>query len=1198
MKKERVEELERMLNLVNHKTGKKLNINETVKKAVKSGILNEAEGDLDLGFDTGFEEETPEKVAGSDPKYYANKIAPKPEGSEKYFDLPYRCWLVGTFSGIIKQYVSRYNMIHEDNKIETFNEDDKIYDRKIDFGKGILGIPGAFGEMQKYVFEFYTRVYTRQLNPIEKEFSETNNNCFASDTAIKYATIILNFTLRNAVTENVISSVNIKFDTPEETERFNIAQKEAIDKILKIAPEKYDATQGNFNAWATQVMKNVVKNKLAEVSEMIPTAAYFSTIIDTLGTNNIKTNANYTRKLEAKFGKKIEKFTDSDWNKLKEESDSNFSESPKIFVGEKARYLVFNYSDKIDLAKDILNANTEKMSQHSGSISLSPGYYSNILDGALKKSVFKAVEKFPKISLKPAMSIVKPGHEDEEETKFKANLHPEDVYGANDYDYAGSMEDPGISSFEIKDITSKLLPTFSSYAFIKNKLSPFAIDIAGKKIEKLFYNIDDLKNNPEGLELYLSFLGEIFMFIFKDTMSQKSSRASVKATIAQKVEELQKKYNQLVEKIPNGEEIKSKFVLPNDYIDGLNIIANRIIDVFKKDKTKEEKIKTKETKKQLSNIMKGIISESRREKLLAKLLKENKTILNEAAAEEVKSVVSNLTTNAKFSKKFNELSEKERMNLIEKTADILSGKINRTQKFNIKLPANSLVISILLFIVSSSSISNESIKQNAYNALFAIIYNNVGLLKLVAKMGAGEHYNEEMYEDKYEDLVLNAVEKKMSEIKNSNSFDPSKSNGITFLVNILKNKFIDLLKSSKEKIIGKTISIDAPSKGTGDFSDEEENKFGWFQKDASGSVLPAEGDAEELNMSEPEIEPTLASGKGFEKMLQNVSSKYGFNLKQFIKNKFSDKKIFSYEKSGAEYYILAKDNHFLTIQDMVLLMLEFMSGKGEPSYYSEQGSPKYAKFIDYVITDKGNSLYNLNTKKTTTEIDNLTDNDPSSIRPNRVAIFRLQEGIRKAIMEKMKQAKEKGSLFEEIKNKINPIIKKYYLIKESKKKDVELEEERIANPDGKEFVDKHENFIGSQVFGEDIGNIGKDTDWKDGMYGVFSYGIQFPIYIYTNLEFEDQDGDKKNKDGKFRWFGNIEDYKFDIDEDGKSEIMKSVQKHKELLKPSASIHGLTRATMVDMIKSFMKKHKIKSLSHTSIKPGEGQGIHFGKKREE
>ena len=120
MKKERVEELERMINLVNHKTGKKLNINETVKKAVKSGILNEAEGDLDLGFDTGFEEETPEKVAGSDPKYYANKIAPKPEGSEKYFDLPYRCWLVGTFSGIIKQYVSRYNMIHEDNNVYPY----------------------------------------------------------------------------------------------------------------------------------------------------------------------------------------------------------------------------------------------------------------------------------------------------------------------------------------------------------------------------------------------------------------------------------------------------------------------------------------------------------------------------------------------------------------------------------------------------------------------------------------------------------------------------------------------------------------------------------------------------------------------------------------------------------------------------------------------------------------------------------------------------------------------------------------------------------------------------------------------------------------------------------------------------------------------------------------------------------------------
>ena len=182
---------------------------------------------------------------------------------------------------------------------------------------------------------------------------------------------------------------------------------------------------------------------------------------------------------------------------------------------------------------------------------------------------------------------------------------------------------------------------------------------------------------------------------------------------------------------------------------------------------------------------------------------------------------------------------------------------------------------------------------------------------------------------------------------------------------------------------------------------------------------------------------------------------------------------------------------------------------------------------------------------------------------------------------------------DEAKKILSSLLKK--TIKENmfNENEIELDEERISNEEGATKVNQKENFIGSQVFGEDIGDVGKNSDWKEGLYGVFSYGEQFPIYIYTNMPFQDQDGNTKNKDGKFRWFHNIEEYKFDIDKDGEKEVMKSVEKHKELLKPKAPTHGLTTATLENLVHSFKKKYGIKELSHVSILPGEGEGIHYG-----
>lgn len=176
---------------------------------------------------------------------------------------------------------------------------------------------------------------------------------------------------------------------------------------------------------------------------------------------------------------------------------------------------------------------------------------------------------------------------------------------------------------------------------------------------------------------------------------------------------------------------------------------------------------------------------------------------------------------------------------------------------------------------------------------------------------------------------------------------------------------------------------------------------------------------------------------------------------------------------------------------------------------------------------------------------------------------------------------------------IRKIIKENLVNEFGTEFEADLDEERISNHEGSKKVNGKENFIGSQVFGEDIGDVGKESNWNDGMYGVFSYGEQFPIYIYTNVSFHDQDGNLKNKDGKFRWFHNIEPYRFDIDGDGDREIMSSVEKHKELLKPNSQTHGLTTATLTGMINSFKNKHKIKELSHVSILPGEGAGIHYG-----
>lgn len=122
----------------------------------------------------------------------------------------------------------------------------------------------------------------------------------------------------------------------------------------------------------------------------------------------------------------------------------------------------------------------------------------------------------------------------------------------------------------------------------------------------------------------------------------------------------------------------------------------------------------------------------------------------------------------------------------------------------------------------------------------------------------------------------------------------------------------------------------------------------------------------------------------------------------------------------------------------------------------------------------------------------------------------------------------------------------------------QLEEERIANIDAVEKIKNFENFIGSHVFGEDIGNLEK-------MYVIFSYGDQFPIYMHY----------------KGNWYGNIDNYTL---EDGR--INKPTIKHKKILKPSEDILPISLDGMKRIINTFMKKNDIEELNHRSVEPGE------------
>ena len=142
----------------------------------------------------------------------------------------------------------------------------------------------------------------------------------------------------------------------------------------------------------------------------------------------------------------------------------------------------------------------------------------------------------------------------------------------------------------------------------------------------------------------------------------------------------------------------------------------------------------------------------------------------------------------------------------------------------------------------------------------------------------------------------------------------------------------------------------------------------------------------------------------------------------------------------------------------------------------------------------------------------------------------------------IKEIFSKSTLFEYIENEIAN----------------DLEEERITNPKAKDFVKKRKNFIGSHIFGEDLGDLGK-------MYVAYSYGEQFPAYLFSN--------------GK--WYHNYDDYKL---EDGT--INGATDKHKKDMKPKKGTIGISTKQIQSLINNFKKSNGLQDMTHTSVEPGE------------
>jgi hypothetical protein len=121
-----------------------------------------------------------------------------------------------------------------------------------------------------------------------------------------------------------------------------------------------------------------------------------------------------------------------------------------------------------------------------------------------------------------------------------------------------------------------------------------------------------------------------------------------------------------------------------------------------------------------------------------------------------------------------------------------------------------------------------------------------------------------------------------------------------------------------------------------------------------------------------------------------------------------------------------------------------------------------------------------------------------------------------------------------------------------------IDEERITNDEARDMVTNRENFIGSHIWGERIG--------EDGDFICVSYTQDHPIFIYSS---------KSN-----RWYENKDKYIVNGEE------IENTDKHKEMLRPTVKMHTLGNEAMLSLLHKLMVKNNVKELTHLSVEPGE------------
>jgi hypothetical protein len=121
--------------------------------------------------------------------------------------------------------------------------------------------------------------------------------------------------------------------------------------------------------------------------------------------------------------------------------------------------------------------------------------------------------------------------------------------------------------------------------------------------------------------------------------------------------------------------------------------------------------------------------------------------------------------------------------------------------------------------------------------------------------------------------------------------------------------------------------------------------------------------------------------------------------------------------------------------------------------------------------------------------------------------------------------------------------------------EMNIDEERITNDEAKEHVSQKENFVGSHIFGEKLGDS----------YVVCSYGEQFPLFIYDNKE--------------DTWYENGDQYVFE------GEPVEQTEEHRSMMKPSVDMHTKPLSGMLEKLDSLKKRAGISELTHTSVTPG-------------